>query len=160
MFGSWCLREGAIVLECSNAGQGLKLHREQVEALQPVDNAFRQLDPSSRIELGLQAPGSALSGWLITALDQGEEPEVAGHAPRQRCVLMIGAATQWDRWFQEFLTKMAYHPPKFPTERQTEQLLELAERIASPTQIRKRSPRRGCPLISADIRNMIRSVEY
>ena len=26
----------------------------------------------------------------------------------------------WDRWFQEFLTKMAYHPPKFPTERQTE----------------------------------------
>ena len=43
----------------------------------------------------------------------------------------------WDRWFQEFLTKMAYHPPKFPTERQTEQLLELAERIGSPTQIRK-----------------------
>jgi hypothetical protein len=43
----------------------------------------------------------------------------------------------WDRWFQEFLTKMAYHPPKFPTEHQTEQLLELAERIASPTQIRK-----------------------
>jgi hypothetical protein len=42
----------------------------------------------------------------------------------------------WDRWFQEFLTKMAYHPP-FPTERQTEQLLELAERIGSPTQIRK-----------------------
>jgi len=25
MFGSWCLREGAIVLECNNAGQGLKL---------------------------------------------------------------------------------------------------------------------------------------
>jgi hypothetical protein len=47
MFGSWCLREGAIVLECSNAGQGLKLHREQVEALRPVDNAFGQLDPSS-----------------------------------------------------------------------------------------------------------------
>jgi len=45
------------------------------------------------IELGLQAPGLPLSGWLITALDQGEEPEVAGHAPRQRCVLMIGAAT-------------------------------------------------------------------
>ncbi len=65
MFGSWCLREGAIVLECSNAGQGLKLHREQVEALRPVE---------------------------ITALDQGEEPEAAGHAPRQRCVLMIGAA--------------------------------------------------------------------
>ena len=43
----------------------------------------------------------------------------------------------WDRWFLEFLTKMAYHPPKFPTERQTEQLLELAERIGSPTQIRK-----------------------
>jgi hypothetical protein len=47
MFGSWCLREGAIVLECSNAGQGLKLHREQVEALRQVDNAFGQLDPSS-----------------------------------------------------------------------------------------------------------------
>jgi hypothetical protein len=43
----------------------------------------------------------------------------------------------WDRWFQEFLTKMAYHPPKFPTEHQTEHLLELAERIGSPTQIRK-----------------------
>jgi hypothetical protein len=94
MFGSWCLREGAIVPECSNAGQGLKLHREQVEALRPVDNAFGQLDPSSsRHELGLQAPGSALSGWLIIALDQGEDPEVTGHAPRQRCVLMIGAAT-------------------------------------------------------------------
>ena len=38
---------------------------------------------------------------------------------------------------QEFLTKMAYHSPKFPTERQTEQLLELAERIGSPTQIWK-----------------------
>jgi len=50
---------------------------------------------------------------------------------------MIGAAHVWDRWFQEFLTKMAYHPPKLPTERQTEQLLELAERIGSPTQIRK-----------------------
>src|SRR5258705_9247778 len=60
-----------------------------------------------------------------------------------------------DRWFQEFLTKMAYHPPKFPTERQTKQLLELAERIASPTQIRKRSPRRGCPLILSDIRSMM-----
>jgi hypothetical protein len=46
-FGSWCLREGAIVLKCSNAGQGLKLDREQVEALRPVDNAFGQLDPSS-----------------------------------------------------------------------------------------------------------------
>jgi len=42
-----------------------------------------------------------------------------------------------DRWFQEFLTKMAYHPPKFPTERQTEQLLKLAERIDSPAQIMK-----------------------
>ena len=41
------------------------------------------------------------------------------------------------RWFQEFLTKMANHPPEFPTERQTEQLLELVERIGSPTQIRK-----------------------
>ncbi|MET4180691.1 hypothetical protein ABIB94_002791 [Bradyrhizobium sp. JR7.2] len=41
----------------------------------------------------------------------------------------------WDRWFQEFLTRMAYHPPKFPTERKTELLLESAERIASPTQI-------------------------
>ncbi len=29
------------------------------------------------------------------------------------------------------------HPPKFPTERQTEQLLELAQRIGSPTQVRK-----------------------
>jgi hypothetical protein len=85
------------------------------------------------IELGLQAPGSALSGWLITALNQGEEPEVAGHAPRQSCVLMIGAATHG---FQEFLTKMAYHSSAEPTERQTEQLLELAERIGSPTQIR------------------------
>jgi hypothetical protein len=83
------------------------------------------------IELGLQAPGSALSGRLITALNQGEEPEVAGHAPRQRCVLMIGAATHGIVGSQEFLTKMAYHPPKFPTERQTEQLLELAERIAA-----------------------------
>jgi hypothetical protein len=26
---------------------------------------------------------------------------------------------------------MAHHPPKFPTERQTEQLLELAERSAA-----------------------------
>jgi hypothetical protein len=40
-------REGAIVLECSNAGQRLELHREQVEALRPVDDAFGQLDPSS-----------------------------------------------------------------------------------------------------------------
>src|SRR5258705_10822547 len=40
-------RRRAIVLECSNAGQGLKLHREQVEALRPVDNAFGQLDLSS-----------------------------------------------------------------------------------------------------------------
>ncbi len=32
---------------------------------------------------------------------------------------------------------MAYHPPKFPTERQTEQLLELAKRIGSQTQLRK-----------------------
>jgi hypothetical protein len=52
----------------------------------------------------------------------------------------------WDRWFQEFLTKMAYHPPKFPTERPTEQLLELAERIGSPTQITK-EPSQG---VSAD----------
>jgi hypothetical protein len=63
MIGSWCLREGAIVLECSNAGQGLKLHRKQVEALRPVDNAFGQLDPSSsRQELGLQAPEIGLIG--------------------------------------------------------------------------------------------------
>jgi len=41
----------------------------------------------------------------------------------------------WYRWFQEFLTKMAHHPLKFPTERQTEQLLELAGRIGSPTQL-------------------------
>jgi hypothetical protein len=31
----------------------------------------------------------------------------------------------------------AYHPPKLATEHQPEQLLELAERIGSPTQIRK-----------------------
>jgi hypothetical protein len=41
---------------------------------------------------------------------------------------------------------MAYHPPKFPTERPTEQLLELAERIGSPTQITK-EPSQG---VSAD----------
>jgi hypothetical protein len=98
----------------------LKLHREQVEALQPVDNAFRQLDPSSRIELGLQAPGSALSGWLVTTLDQGEarsrrpctEPKMRSH---DRC------GHVWDRWFQEFLTKM-----------QTEQLLELGRAYRQP----------------------------
>jgi hypothetical protein len=93
MFGSWCLREGAIVLEYSNAGQGLKPHREQVEALRPVMRSGNWTRAVAGIELGLQAPGSALSEWLITALDQGEEPEVAGHAPRQRCVLMISAAT-------------------------------------------------------------------
>ena len=59
----------------------------------------------------------------------------AMHAPKMRSHDRCGHV--WDRWFQEFLTKMAYHPPKFPTERQTEQLLELAERIGSPTQIRK-----------------------
>jgi len=59
--------------------------------------------------------------------------EVAGHAPRQRCVLVIGAATHRIVWFQEYLTKMAYRPAKFPTERETEQLLELAERIGSLT---------------------------
>ena len=41
------LREGAIVIECSNAGQRLELHRERVEALRPVDDAFGQLDSSS-----------------------------------------------------------------------------------------------------------------
>jgi hypothetical protein len=39
--------ERTFVLECSNADQGLKLHREQVEALRPVHNAFGQLDLSS-----------------------------------------------------------------------------------------------------------------
>jgi hypothetical protein len=39
--------ERTFVLECGNAGQGLKLHREQVDALRPVDNAFGQLDVSS-----------------------------------------------------------------------------------------------------------------
>ena len=34
--------EQTFVLECSNAGQGLKLLREQVEALRPVDIAFGQ----------------------------------------------------------------------------------------------------------------------
>lgn len=38
------LREGAIVLECSNAGQQLELHREQVEALRPVDE-LREIGP-------------------------------------------------------------------------------------------------------------------
>jgi hypothetical protein len=38
------LREGAVVLECSDAGQRLELHREQVEALRPVDE-LRAIGP-------------------------------------------------------------------------------------------------------------------
>jgi hypothetical protein len=41
------LHDGAIVLECNNAGQRLELRCEQVEALRPVADAFGQLDPSS-----------------------------------------------------------------------------------------------------------------
>jgi hypothetical protein len=51
--------------------------------------------------------------------------------PQSRCSANADALTAAG------LSKMAYHPPKFPTERRTEQLLALAERIGSPTQIRQ-----------------------
>jgi hypothetical protein len=76
--------------------------------------------------------------FLLTLVQMGAPPITVGptmHSAKMRS--HDHCAHAWDRWFQEFLTKMAYHPPKFPTERQTEQLLELAERIGSPTQIRK-----------------------
>ena len=69
-------------------------------------------------------------------MDQGEEPEVAGHAPRPRCVLMIGAATHGSL-VPEIPDQHGMSSAEVPTERQTEELLELAERIGSPTQIRK-----------------------
>jgi len=37
----------------------------------------------------------------------------------------------WDRWSQQFLAKIAMSSAEVSTERQTEQLLELAERIDS-----------------------------
>jgi hypothetical protein len=74
------------------------------------------------------------------------KPEVADHVPGQRCVLMIGAAR--NRWFQELLTKMAYHLIRrsIQPSAKTEQLLELAERTPARLKLAKEPAQR----VSAD----------
>jgi hypothetical protein len=44
--------------------------------------------------ISIKAQRSALSGWQVAALDQGQEPYPSGHGPSQRCLRRQGEQTR------------------------------------------------------------------